>query len=90
LDTLNVIYVTKIGLGVLSAIICILVGIDNLLSGVGIALLVYVVSDWLLKQIFIQKVEKLSTVTKTGIGIYVITWILAWILIFSLFYTPSA
>jgi len=90
LDTLNLIYVSKIGLGVLSAVICILLGVDNLLSGIGIAMFIYLISDWLLKQIFIQKVEKLSTVTKTGIGIYILTWIFAWILIFTLIYTPSA
>jgi ABC-type uncharacterized transport system permease subunit len=89
LDTLNLIYVSKIGLGVLAAIICILLGVDNILSGIGIALLVYFVSDRLLKQIFIQKVEKLSTVTKTGIGIFLITWILAWILFFTFLHTPS-
>ena len=90
MDTLNLIYITKICLGVLSAGICLLFGIDNLSTGIGIAMFVYLVSDWLLKRIFIQKVDKPSTITKTGIGIYVITWILAWILIFSLFYTPSA
>jgi ABC-type uncharacterized transport system permease subunit len=90
LDTLNLIYVSKIGLGVLAAVICILLGVDNILSGIGIALLVYFVSDRLLKQIFIQKVEKLSTVTKTGIGIFLITWILAWILFFTFLHTPSA
>jgi ABC-type uncharacterized transport system permease subunit len=84
LNTLNLIYVSKICLGVLSAVICIVLGVDNIVSGTGIAMLVYLIADRLLKQIFIQKVEKLSEITKTGIGIFVITWILTWILIFTL------
>jgi ABC-type uncharacterized transport system permease subunit len=61
-----------------------MLGVNNIVSGVGIAMLVYLITDRLFKQIFIQKVEKLSEITKTGIGIFVITWIFMWILIFTL------
>jgi len=56
--------------------------VEDIITGVGIALIVYLVSDRILKQIFIEKVEK-SVVTKTGIGIFIITWLFIWILIYT-------
>jgi ABC-type uncharacterized transport system permease subunit len=83
LETLTVIYIIKILLGVLTAILCILLGVDNILTAVGIGLLVYFCTDWVLRQVFIEKVEKLSVVTKTGVGIYVITWLFVWFLLYT-------
>ncbi len=80
---LNLIYLIKVFLGVLTAVICLLLGVNNLFTAVALGLMIYMVSDRLLKQIFIEKVDKLSTVTKTGIGIYILTWIFFWILIFT-------
>jgi len=84
LETLSLIYVIKILLGVLAAIICILLGIKDIINGAGICIIIYLASDRILKQIFIEKVEKLSVVTKTGIGIYIITWLFVWILLCTL------
>jgi hypothetical protein len=46
--------------------------------------MVYFSTDWVLRQVFIEKVEKLSVVTKTGVGIYVITYLFVWILLYTL------
>ena len=79
---LDVIYTVKAFLGALTAVICILLRVEDLFTAVGIAMLIYLSSDRILKQIFIEKVEK-STVTKTGIGIFIITWLFIWILIYT-------
>ena len=79
---LDVIYTVKAFLGALTAVICILLRIEDLFTAVGIAMLIYLSSDRILKQIFIEKVEK-STVTKTGIGIFIITWLFLWILLYT-------
>ena len=84
MEPLNVIYLTKVLLGALTAIICLIIPVTDLITGVGVGLMVYLLSDRLLKQIFIEKVEKQSTVTKTGIGIYIIVWVFLWILIFTI------
>jgi ABC-type uncharacterized transport system permease subunit len=89
LETLNIIYLTKICLGLLTALICILVGVNDLLSGVGLALMIYLGSDRILKQVFVNKVEKPNEITKTGIGIYIIMWLFSWILIFTFMYSIS-
>jgi ABC-type uncharacterized transport system permease subunit len=84
LETLDIIYVIKILLGVVTAILCFILGVNNIIAAIGICLLVYFSADWVLRQVFIEKVEKLTTVTKTGVGIYVITFLLVWILIYTL------
>ena len=84
MEPLNVIYLIKVFLGAMTAVLCLLLGVDNIITGVGVGLMVYLLSDRLLKQIFIEKVEKQSTVTKTGIGIYIIIWVFLWILIYTI------
>lgn len=84
METLSLIYIIKILLGVLAAIICILLDIKDIISGAGIGIIVYLASDKILRQIFIEKVEKPSVVTKTGIGMYIITWLFVWILLCTL------
>jgi zinc transporter ZupT len=83
MEPLNLIYLIKVCLGALTAIICLVIPVTDLFTGISIGLMVYLVSDRLLKQIFIEKVEKPSTVTKTGIGIYIIIWVFCWILIYT-------
>jgi len=82
LKPLDIIYTVKAFLGVLTAVICLLLRIDNLFTAIGIAILIYLSSDRILRQIFIEKVEK-SIVTKTGIGIFIITWLFLWITLYT-------
>lgn len=85
---IDIIYWIKAGLGVLAAFICTFLGIQDLLTGIAIGLLVFAISDRILRQLFINKVDNLSTVTKTGIGAYIITWIFFWALLYTLRYPP--
>lgn len=91
METLNLIYTIKIFLGFLAAIICLILGINQIINGGAIAALIYLVSDRILRQIFIEKVEKVTIVTKTGVGIYIITWLFLWIILYTskLIITPS-
>jgi len=73
----------KICLGALTGVLCVILGINNLFTGISVGLLVYLLSDRILRQIFIEKVEKPSVVTKTGVGIYIITWFFLWILLYT-------
>ena len=79
---LDIIYIVKAMLGALTALICLLLRVEDIITAVGIAMLVYLSSDRILKQIFIEKVEK-SVVTKTGVGIFIITWLFLWILLYT-------
>lgn len=84
----SLIYWIKVCLGVLTAAICVLLWVNNILTGIAIGVLVYLLSDKILRQLFIDKVDNPSTVTKTGIGIYVLAWIFFWALLFTLLNPP--
>jgi len=87
LKPLNIIYWSRVGFGVVAAVICVLLGINNLLNGMSVAILVYLISYYLLKWQFMIKVEKPSKVYTMGIGAYFLTWIVAWGLFYTLMQT---
>jgi len=82
LKPLDIIYTIRAFLGALTAVICLLLGIQDLITAIGIAVLIYFASDRILRQIFIEKLEK-SEVTKTGVGIFIITWLFLWITLYT-------
>lgn len=92
LKTLNVIYVTRIVLGILAALITTLVidlrvG-DPLISGISIGILFYIITYYILKWRFLNKVEKPSKIFTMGIGAYFLTFILCWVLFITPFLAP--
>ena len=85
---LNVIYWSRVGFGVLAALICVLLRIDKttqpLINGLSMGLIIYILTYYILKWRFMAKVEKPTKVFTTGIGAYFLTWIVCWVL----FITP--
>ncbi len=89
MKTLNVIYISRIGFGILAAVVAALVvplniG-DPLLNGITIGLAVYLISYYLLKWRFMSKVDQPTKILTMGIGIYFLTFIMFWVLLI----TPS-
>jgi len=84
LKTLNVIYIIRIGLGALAALLATLVvdlkAGDPLINGITVALAVYILTYYLLKMQFSSKVEKESKVLTMGIGIYFFVFVFCWVL----------
>lgn len=62
--------------------------ITTFMNGLTVALFVYLVSYYVLKAIFRTKVEKQSKIMTTGIGIYFFTWLVFWILVYSILKGP--
>jgi divalent metal cation (Fe/Co/Zn/Cd) transporter len=62
--------------------------ISNLMNGLTIALLIYLVSYYVFKATFRAQVEKQSKIMTMGIGVYFFTWIVFWILLFSILRGP--
>ena len=62
--------------------------ISNLMNGLTIALLIYLVSYYVFKATFRAQVEKQSKIMTIGIGVYFFTWIVFWILFFSILRGP--
>ena len=83
---LSLIYVSKILLGILTASLSVIFNIflsADVFTAIALGILVYWLSDRILKRMFAGQVEKSSVITKTGIGIYIISWVFFW----ALFYT---
>jgi ABC-type uncharacterized transport system permease subunit len=92
---LVLIYWLRLVLGIIAASLSTLLALlsDELsyttfINGITIALAVYLLSYYLLKAKFAAKVEKQSKIMSQGIGIYFLTWIVFWILIYSILKGP--
>jgi len=92
------VYWLRFGFGILAALVCIGYGVaanaissttfsvNILLNGVSIAIIVYVLSYYVIKAGFRLKVQKTQKLFTTGIGIY----FLSWVTFFALLYTILA
>lgn len=88
----TIIYWTKACLGVVAALISTLLSAVSeqlsLFNGITAALLVYIVTHYVFKSLFLTKVEKPSKIFMTGIGAYFLTWIVSWVILYTLFNYP--
>ena len=80
---LSIIYWTRVPLAIMASLISVALNIDNFYSVVSVALVFYVITNYLLKYFFETKVKKASKIITTGIGTYFLTWIVS----LGLFYT---
>jgi hypothetical protein len=93
---LAIIYWTRFGLaiiaGLLSTYITLLFGergVTTILNGLTIALIVYLLAYYLVyKPVFKNKVEKQSKLMTQAIGIYFFTWLVFWILTYTIILGP--
>ena len=87
----TIIYWSRAGLGVVAALLSALLSFLELafFNGVSIALLVYIVSYYAFKSVFITQVEKPTKIFTTGIGAYFLTWLVAWVVFYTLFFRPT-
>ncbi len=58
------------------------------INGITAALAIYLISYYILKAQFATKVEKQSKIMTQGIGIYFFTWLVFWILIYTIIRGP--
>jgi len=92
LKTLNVIYCIRIGFGILAALVAALVvnlkAGNPLINGITVGLAVYLITYYLLKWRFMNKVEKPTKILTMGIGAYFLTFIFCWVLFITPFLAP--
>lgn len=94
---LKVIYISRVGLALLAAAISTEVtvlfgerGINTFLNGVTIALLIYLITYYVFKAKYRTQVEKQSKIMTMGIGIYFFTWLVVWLLLYTVIQGPVA
>ena len=86
---ISIIYWSRAGLGVVAALISTLISsLDTLgfFNGISVALLVYIVTYYLFKSLFLAQVEKPTKIFTTGIGAFFLTWIVGWVIFYTLLY----
>ncbi|MEM4244450.1 MAG: hypothetical protein QXP44_06625 [Candidatus Bathyarchaeia archaeon] len=88
---LAIIYWSRLVLGLIAAVISAFVAtmqdaasLSAFMNGVTIALLVYLISYYVFKAKFYSKVEKQTKIMSMGIGIYFISWLVFFILTYSI------
>ena len=91
------IYWSRVALAIVAAAISTVItimfgerGISTFLNGITVALAAYLFSYYIFKAKFRNQIEKQSKIMTMGIGIYFFTWILAWVLIYSIVLGPPA
>lgn len=89
---LEALYWLRFFLGIVAALICIGYGLatntfsktDILWNGIAFAFIVYVLSYYIIKPKLILKVEKPQKILTTGIGIYLLSWLVFWVLLYTI------
>lgn len=90
MKTLSIIYWSRAGLGVVAALINVLfdlsMGVEtsSFLRGLSSAMLLYILTYYVFKRLFMARVRKPSKVFTTGIGAYFVIWVAAWVLFYTL------
>ncbi len=95
MGALKQIYWLRLVLGIVAALICvgfnIVTGtlgdpesIEKLLNGISLAIIFYIISYYIIKFKYMHKVEKPGKLYTMGIGIYFVSWLVFWILFYSI------
>jgi hypothetical protein len=93
---LETIYWLRLGLGIAAALICTGYGLavngisktdfqftTIFINSTSLAILTYLGSYFVIKRRFLTRVEKPTKLLTTGIGIYFISWVVFWVLIYT-------
>lgn len=93
---LEALYWLRFALGIVAALICIGYGLATntvsmeppdiyvLMYGISFAFIVYALSYSIIKPRLILKVEKPQKILTTGIGVYIISWLVFWVLLYTI------
>lgn len=93
---LKKIYWLRLVLGIVAAILCIGYGIatnsisavsfdwTTFFNGLSLALVVYLLSYYAMRALYATHVAKPSKIVTTGIGVYFLTWIVFWTLLYTI------
>lgn len=89
-------YWLRFALGIVAAFVCTGFGLatrtisssrfqtDVLMNGVALALITYLISYFAIKSWLITKVQKPQKLFTTGIGVYLLSWLVFWTLLYTL------
>jgi hypothetical protein len=98
MKTLEIVYWLRFGFGILAALVGLGVGLatgaisktqlnnsTTFFNSASLAIIVYVISYYVIKSKFVLRVQKPQKLLTTGIGIYFLAWLVFWALFYTLF-----
>jgi uncharacterized membrane protein YvlD (DUF360 family) len=88
---IKILYWLRFLLGIAAAVVCIGYGLATntvkvdvapnvFINGFSIAIIVYIISYWIIKPVFVTKLDKPQKIFTTGIFLYFVTWLVFWVL----------
>jgi uncharacterized membrane protein YGL010W len=92
---LEKVYWLRLALGLVAALACTGFGLatntvssskfnaTDLMNGIALALITYLLSYYVIKAVFVTKVQKPQKLFTTGIGVYLLSWIVFWVLFYT-------
>ncbi|MGD8565427.1 MAG: hypothetical protein PVF96_03680 [Candidatus Bathyarchaeota archaeon] len=101
MKTLDTIYWLRFAFGIIAAFLCIGYGavsgiifeseitIIYFVNGLSIAIITYLASYYIIRYRFFERVEKPQKLVTTGIGIYFISWVVIWTLVYTIIAGPN-
>ena len=92
---LEKVYWLRLALGIIAALLC--TGFDlatnavssskfavtDLMNGIALALITYLLSYYVIKALFVTKVQKPQKLFTTGIGVYLLSWAVFWVMFYT-------
>lgn len=103
MKTLEILYWVRLALGITAALLCTVYGlatntvsitnitINTFINGLSIALIIYIISYFIIKRItFTSEMDSPRKLVTTGIGIYIISWIVFWTLLYTIIAETTA
>ncbi len=81
---LSIVYVIRICLDIVAAAICVLLRLDDLLTSASLGIFIYIIAYYFLRHFYIDKVEKPTQIMTMGIGAYLLAFVAAFGLLFTL------
>ena len=85
----SIVYWSRAGLGAVAGLASALLSSLDALSffnGISVALLIYIITYYVFKSRFLIHFEKPSKIFTTGIGAYFLTWIVAWVIFYTIMF----
>lgn len=91
---LETLYWLRFALGVVAALICVgyewalglispSLNMTTLFNGISFAVIIYILSYYVIRPKFILKVENPQKILTTGIGIYILSWLVFWVFLYT-------
>jgi hypothetical protein len=97
LKPLEKVYWLRLALGIFAAVLCTTYGvatgsitnivsdfrITTLFNSTSVALITYMISYYIIKAKFVTQVQKPQKLVTTGIGVYLLSWLVFWVLLYT-------